>query len=97
MDDIQSGSVDGADAAAAAAVSRSDDHERSRIANNDDSVLTTATSEDRSASLEDSDYQERAPTNCAANASAHVQNFHGCIHTIGQKAIRQDYEVNVNV
>ena len=58
MDDIQSGSVDGADAAAAAAVSRSDDHERSRIANNDDSVLTTATSEDRSASLEDSDYQE---------------------------------------
>lgn len=34
-----------------------------------------------------------APTDCAANASVHEQNFHGSsIHMIGQKGIRQDYE-----
>jgi hypothetical protein len=33
----------------------------------------------------------------AANANALVQNFHGRIHMIGQKGIRQDYEVNDSV
>jgi hypothetical protein len=33
----------------------------------------------------------------AANANDLVQNFHGRIHMIGQKGIRQDYEVNDSV
>ncbi len=32
----------------------------------------------------------------AANAAL-VQNFHGCVHMIGQKGIRQDYKVNNTV